>query len=538
MLRILHSWCLVVCFIILFHYTIQKSTPESSTYVAAVVEYSPQLYKLGNHTDNLLKNAEHYVELMRKAADQSADIIVFPECGLAEYKSSTRYSSTIPDPEDNANPCDDPSLEVHEAVRILSCAARKYEIYVVVNIPEKKISYEKSSQNKSTLYYNSNVIFNRQGQIVARYRKFNLFGELGFSTTEKPDITVFDTDFGVKFGVFTCFDIIFEKPAVTLVKDNGVTDVVFPTAWFSQLPFLSAVQTQVAWAHSMDVNFLGSGYNAPEVGSTGSGIYAGKHGVLTSIMATSPTTAILVATVPKKTTQVKNLQSNTPLTINGFTASGSGIRMSKENLEPYKTFLLTENIQNTTHKLCDDQLCCQFKVKMHTSHKNGYKYRLAVFDGVRSFTYRTGGLQICAVIFCTNDSLTSCGIVSGNPDAFSTTFEYISISGDFRLNGVALSPNTLLKEYNVMSPDDFRFESQQQPEANLVSIKMETTARQTSLLTFGIYGRDFLKDGQSEIIEAKETESREGENSAYFIVSSAGIVISAIATVLFIRALL
>ena len=52
-------------------------------------------------------------------------------------------------------------------------------------------------------------------------------------------MTVFQTDFGVKFGIFTCFDIIFEQPAVTLVKNMGVTDIVFPTAWFSELPFLS-----------------------------------------------------------------------------------------------------------------------------------------------------------------------------------------------------------------------------------------------------------------------------------------------------------
>jgi predicted amidohydrolase len=66
-----------------------------------------------------------------------------------------------------------------------------------------------------------------------------LFGEEGFSTTPEAEISILDTDFGVKFGIFTCFDIIFEKPAVELVKEWGVTDIVFPTAWFSELPFLT-----------------------------------------------------------------------------------------------------------------------------------------------------------------------------------------------------------------------------------------------------------------------------------------------------------
>jgi predicted amidohydrolase len=75
--------------------------------------------------------------------------------------------------------------------------------------------------------------------LCSRYRKFNLFGEEGFSTTPEAEISVFDTDFGVTFGVFTCFDIEFEEPAVSLVKVLGVRDIIFPTAWFSELPFLS-----------------------------------------------------------------------------------------------------------------------------------------------------------------------------------------------------------------------------------------------------------------------------------------------------------
>jgi predicted amidohydrolase len=75
--------------------------------------------------------------------------------------------------------------------------------------------------------------------VCFRYRKFNLFGEPGFNTTQEPEFSVFDTDFGVKFGMFTCFDILFEKPAISLVRVLGVTDIVYPTAWFSELPFHS-----------------------------------------------------------------------------------------------------------------------------------------------------------------------------------------------------------------------------------------------------------------------------------------------------------
>lgn len=66
-----------------------------------------------------------------------------------------------------------------------------------------------------------------------------MFGEVWFNITSEAEISVFDTDFGVTFGIFTCFDIIFEEPAVSLAKVVGVRDVVFPTAWYSELPFLT-----------------------------------------------------------------------------------------------------------------------------------------------------------------------------------------------------------------------------------------------------------------------------------------------------------
>jgi len=75
--------------------------------------------------------------------------------------------------------------------------------------------------------------------IINRYRKTNLFGERQFNVTTVPEIVIFDTDFGVKFGTFTCFDILFREPAIQLTRIHQVTDIVFPTAWFSEVPFLT-----------------------------------------------------------------------------------------------------------------------------------------------------------------------------------------------------------------------------------------------------------------------------------------------------------
>lgn len=111
----------------------------------------------------------------------------------------------------------------------------------------------------------------------SRYRKFNLFGEFELNTTLTSDLTTFTTDYNVTYGMFTCFDIQFETPALTLIRQN-ITNIIFPTMWFSEIPFLTALQVQQMFAQATNVNFLAAGANDPGRGSGGSGIYQGIHG--------------------------------------------------------------------------------------------------------------------------------------------------------------------------------------------------------------------------------------------------------------------
>jgi len=474
-----------------------------------VVEYRQEIGAPGdNSTEIVTRNVDNYVLYIREAAEQGADIIVFPEIGLVSYVSGTSYATPLPNPDDMVNPCNDTSSNVTEAIRTLSCEAQNQSMYVVVNVPE--VAPCDNSSSNCSVYYNSNVAFDRNGTIVARYRKFNLFGETGFSTTPEAEISILHTDFGVKFGIFTCFDIMFEKPAVQLVKEWGVTDIVFPTAWFSELPFLTAVQAQTSWSYGWDVNFLAAGYNAPSVGSAGSGIYAGKAGPIKSIMPTVPTTQLLVSNVtkkasPKSNSNLKHLPNGDNIVevfpfeksfSNSIAGKNSGILMKRDYLEPYETFFLDGGHFVGEKRLCHNELCCDFQLDMH-SHGQGYVYRLAVFDGIRSFDYVTGGVQVCAVIFCTDSSLSSCGYEFESPEqaAFNTVFNKISISGNFRLDNSTQLPTTLVKGYGVLSPESFQFAREEIQEKREVRIDMKTTGQISELFTFGIYGRDFLKDG-------------------------------------------
>lgn len=72
-----------------------------------------------------------------------------------------------------------------------------------------------------------------------RYRKFNLFLEdHKVRRTLTPDISIFETDFGVKFGLIICFDLVFKSPTQELLN-HGVRNIAYPAMWYSALPFYS-----------------------------------------------------------------------------------------------------------------------------------------------------------------------------------------------------------------------------------------------------------------------------------------------------------
>lgn len=80
--------------------------------------------------------------------------------------------------------------------------------------------------------------FENDFPMLLRYRKFNLFAELGVQRPPIPEAVAFRTDFNVTFGIFICFDSLFIEPTTSLLS-MGITNFVYPTYWFSKLPFLT-----------------------------------------------------------------------------------------------------------------------------------------------------------------------------------------------------------------------------------------------------------------------------------------------------------
>ena len=59
--------------------------------------------------------------------------------------------------------------------------------------------------------YNTNLVFDRSGILVAKHWKENLFMEPIFDVPSQPAFTTFTTDFGVNFGTFICFESLWER---------------------------------------------------------------------------------------------------------------------------------------------------------------------------------------------------------------------------------------------------------------------------------------------------------------------------------------
>ncbi|XP_045771208.1 vanin-like protein 2 isoform X2 [Maniola jurtina] len=495
-----------LCFIRL---SAQKSTPADRSYVAAVVEYQVQ----SNETANLQK----YLQLIEEAASQNADIIVFPEMTLTRGQSVVVpiYGLLKVYPVPATHP------ELYDEVLVsISEAAKQSQIYVVINVQEMMDCKNGGSPGencpKQKQYrFNTNVVFDRNGAVIDRYRKINLFGEYSRTAALTPDLGIFTTDFGVTFGHFICFDLMFQVPSIQVVQKNKITDVIFPTMWFSELPYLTAVEIQQAYAHTMNVNFLAAGANNVRVGSTGSGIFSGKAGALISLMTGVPTTRLLVAEVPKVPGQVEGTY---PGPIYDNPADQDNLLLKTDpSLLSHVSRLLKTGLEEFT--LEDKDVYCHFKVRL--SQRNGntsYRYRALAFSGTRTFDgVATGGAKVCSVVACTGQNISTCGNRFPRFSPNSTgIFDELTITArvptpvmDVEINAKNSIYFPVSLDTNIMplKPKDYTYtETVLSKDTNSLYV-LDLKNVTAELYVFGIWGREYTSDGQESSPPVEDTDS-------------------------------
>ncbi|XP_051872659.1 biotinidase [Pristis pectinata] len=395
---------------------------------------------------HMKKNLDIYQMQVYEAGKQGAKIIVFPESGLYGFNftrdSIFPYLEPIPDPTVVTwNPCLHPrTINNTEVLYQLSCMAKNGKMYLIANMGERQTCEHSDPwcPSDGRYQFNTDVIFDAEGSLIAKYHKQNLYFEDAFNTPKTVEHVIFNTSFAGRFGVFTCFDILFYDPAVSLIENYGVKQIVFPTAWNNQLPLLSAVELQQAFATAFSINLLAANQHHTERDMTGSGIYTPSLSRYYYDMESSEG-KLLVAEVPIITHHNVHSQELKKLWVTSefperyiyIEASAPQLqerRVKADQSQPLSravvsqmdgpgdifhalmmydnyTFVLVTGLEGNL-QVCSNTLCCHLAYQR--SHKTRDLYAFGAFDGLHT-VHGTYYLQVCALVKCAGSSIDTCG---------------------------------------------------------------------------------------------------------------------------------
>ncbi|XP_067867829.1 biotinidase [Heterodontus francisci] len=395
---------------------------------------------------HMRENLDIYQEQVHAAHELGVKIIVFPEDGLNGFDFNRDtilpYLEPIPDPTVvKWNPCLHPTaFNNTEVLYQLSCMARNSNMYLIANMGEKQICEhnDPGCPQDGRYQFNTDVIFDAEGALIAKYQKWNLYFEVAFDKPKAVEHVIFNTPFAGRFGIFTCFDLLFYEPAVSLIEHYGVKQIVFPTAWMNQLPLLSAVMFQQAFATAFGINLLAANQHHPESNMTGSGIYTPSDSFYYYNMNSSKG-KLLVAKVPIITpskihsqelskSQMTSAFFQRNISIEPSVLESQKGRVKQEEIGPLEssigsrmdgpgdifyalmmydnyTFISLTGMEGNL-QVCSNTLCCH--VTYERGHTTSNLYALGAFDGLHT-VHGTYYLQVCALVKCAGSSDDTCG---------------------------------------------------------------------------------------------------------------------------------
>ncbi|XP_017055095.1 vanin-like protein 3 [Drosophila ficusphila] len=493
-------------FLWLLSVSVSFAAANNAFYTAGVAEYRPEIMGTSQHL--LESNLEGYLKLIA-SANGTTDIIVFPEATLNGVLTLTAVPQFTELSLCEEQPGDD--TEIAPFLRRLACAAREYNTYLVVNVKERAVEEcpsESTCSNGGQVVYNTNVVFDRQGAVISRYRKWNLYLEHSTNRTEFPELATFATDFGVTFGHFICFDMLFYEPAQDLVERLGIRHVIVTKMFNSELPFLTASQFQQGWAWANRVNVLASGGSLPQAGISGSGIYSGQGGALARLMisdAAEGERRLLLARVPLNPEE----QTSSNETLESGEMSPTKLKLLQQpELKNFTTWELPMVTGSSVNKrICQKDLCCDFQVSWNLEGASpGYNYRLGVWVGERRYEEEQySSIRLCGLFSCRDSDVESCGLIS-EQQGYKVVFTEVQILGEFvRKPRRLIMPSTLsFPDLYALQPSQLSWSSEEAD--NVTLIKMELRQPHNHLMTFAIYGNYFdeFANGGSTTVEGSK----------------------------------
>lgn len=477
------------------------------TYRAAVVEHYP--ISDNNFENMILRNIDEYVQHISNAdtQDPRPDIIVFPEYGLTGISNISQNLEEISTflPNLTAIPCNvdagEAGVVLSKALVDISCGIAQLSINVVINLIEKELN-----NINGTNYYSTTVFFNRDGAIVARYRKINLNADEWYLTPGNEVLT-FVPDINLTFGIIAGDDILFQNPTQNILANAVVTDIIYTTRWNSSTPFQAALSFQAGFARSARVNLLASSLNDGINGLSGSGIYEYDGSSATTHISPVGGSRLIFRDLTRHS--FREWPVCEEVVIGGRSLGGiiggvpdaSTIILPSENLQNYTSTIINLSSSGNviSENVCSGSYCCNFNITTAENQafsSNDYVYRLIAFNGSILHGNVTIGTRACALVACLSNDVSTCG--QRNPTfTANTTFTSISITGNFSNTTFTFDqPISLQTSLQPLYSSNYSFCVQTAQDRNTVRVSLDTKHDLNGLLTFGIFGRVYENDNQ------------------------------------------
>lgn len=205
------------------------STPTTASSASADASTSQETLRVAlcqfHVTDNKDVNHQTASDYLQRAVDANAALVVLPEIWCSPYATAAfaEYAEQLPDMGANSCPTS-PSAE------ILRSYAQKHKLWIIGgSIPEKHDGN----------IYNTCLVFDPTGTVVAKHRKVHLFdinvpGGISFfesdTLTAGHTVSHFSTPWG-NVGVGICYDIRFAEYAMLQCQNYACRILVYPGAF-------------------------------------------------------------------------------------------------------------------------------------------------------------------------------------------------------------------------------------------------------------------------------------------------------------------
>ena len=406
-------------------------------------------------------------------------MIVFPEYGLTgnlipeTRQTAALYGERMPEPEttESCMPCDSVMVG-SEITQAIVCAARDAQMYVVANLIEKVSTMtQKTSpdsgerqllsagamshvglqeeldlralpacnnapESEDYSLYNTNIIINSTGCIVAKYHKHSLFShESMIFNSSDVEYAYVDTPFG-RIGTLICFDLAFSEPGVNLVEKFNVDTIVFPTYWTmmntSMQFYMNIVAYSSGWARRMGVNFLAANIRSLNSNSYGSAIST-PHGIPAEYYEPNQSKVGKLLIVDLKVAPQRYNNSaakfKASLSQRKDTVKTEVLYLFGHKLSDFDYNVVTLKPNANFASVCHGTICCSVYYDFVSLHPNR-QHVLAAYNSRNSSTHNAPiKFDVCLFQTCKDNSTDSCfQYPISDSDA---KFDQFSLTGQF-----------------------------------------------------------------------------------------------------------